>query len=724
MDQTARSDTSRQDFAALIADIRATKLEFNKRKIEGWGHYDNDDHGWIPLERPAFTPETDPETNLCTGPALIGRGFRAWLDVHPVYIHPASAVAGAWISPAPRVGEWKDSPDELKPLWEKYNIRQPGVKGMNHFGPDMKIGLSLGFGGILERIRYYRKFNAPEDTSFYDGEEDVVLGMQEFVRRHANEARRRAEESADLTAQINYAEIAAMNDRLVEDPPRTLREAVQFLTWFQTFDRMYFMGGAMQQIDTLLFPYYEKDVADGVISDDEETVWYFVSLLFNDTHYHQIGGPSPVDGHDISNDLSFAMLEAMHALRIPSNVALRLHDATDEKLLDRAVRHLFKDGTGVSFSCSGGLDAGFARNGFPLQLATMRAKVGCNWTALPGIEYCLQDVTRVCLVAPFLIAFYEMVDDQSCPNSIEVLWEKYAEHLGVSVATIKNGFDWHYEHKNTNVPEMILNLFCHGPIERGVDISAGGVDIYNYTIDAVGLATVADSFGAVQQRVVEEKRLSWDELADLLRTDFAGKESQRLMLQNIARYGSASSHADRWADRVARTYTDIVKQSPTPKHRFNVIPGLFSHGVVRMLGENLGATPNGRHAGTEISHSADPDPGFNVDGTAAPTAKSNAVARVQPGWGNSAPLQIDLDSMLANELGGVEIIKAYLKAHNQMGGTLININVVSKEKLLAAHENPDLYPDLVVRVTGYSAFFKSLSYEYRQQVVDRFLSNA
>jgi formate C-acetyltransferase len=58
-----------------------------------------------------------------------------------------------------------------------------------------------------------------------------------------------------------------------------------------------------------------------------------------------------------------------------------------------------------------------------------------------------------------------------------------------------------------------------------------------------------------------------------------------------------------------------------------------------------------------------------------------------------------------------------------MGGTRININVVSKEKILEAHADPDKYPDLVVRVTGYSAFFKSLSAEYRQQVVDRWLAS-
>ena len=722
---TTRTDArvAPRSFDILIQKIRQTKLEFNDRKIEGWGHYDNDDHGWVPLERPAFEPYTDPESGLCTGPLLIGRSFRKWLSVHPVYIHPASATAGAWVSQAPRVGEWKDTPTEFEATWERYNIRQPGATAMNHIGPDMRIGLELGFGGLLEKIRNYRYLNSPASTDFYDGEEQVVLGMQEFVRRHAQEAAALAEAAQDPVEKRNYDELHDINEWLVDNPPRTLREAVQFLAWFQTFDRMYFMGGAMQQIDTLLLPFYERDIAYGRLERDDEVVWYFVSLLFNDTHYHQIGGPSPADGHDIANPLSFAMLDAMHSLGIPSNVALRLHANVNEDLLDRAVRYLFADGTGVDYSCSGGLDQGFARNGYPIQLARMRAKVGCNWTALPGIEYCLQDVTRVCLVAPLLVAFHEMISDPSVVNSLEELWDRYEMHLGTSIETIKRGFDWHHEHKGSNVPEMILNLFCHGPIERGLDASAGGVDICNYTVDGVGLATVADSFGAIEQRVVDEQRLSWDELAELLRTDYKGREADRLMLRNIARFGSADSRADTWADRVSGLFTSLVKDTPTPEYRFNVIPGLFSHGVVQMLGENLGATPNGRHAGAEISHSADPDPGFNANGTAAPTAKSNAVARVQPGWGNSAPLQIDMDSELANELGGVEIIKAFLKAHDAMGGTLININVVSREKLLAAHENPDLYPDLVVRVTGYSAFFKSLSREYRQQVVDRFLSN-
>ena len=494
---------------------------------------------------------------------------------------------------------------------------------------------------------------------------------------------------------------------------------------------MWGRGGALSQLDELLRPYYEADLAAGSISGDEEVVWYFASLFFNDPHYSQIGGPTPDGSRDMTSPISFLILEATHRLKIPSNLGVRVHDKLNPQLLHRAVQYLFEDGTGVCYPCSKGLDEGYARNGVPIQLARLRAKVGCNWTALPGIEYPIQDCTRQCLTKPFLLAFDEMMADANAPRTMNELWQRYVAHVAISVDVMKQGFDWHMDHHARNSPEMVLNLFCHGPIERGLDVSAGGVDIYRLTFDGVGLATVADSFAAIEQRVATEDRLSWDELATWLRNDFGRAESDpakqkagenvRLMLKTIPRYGTGNSRADWWAKRVADEYVRLVRDIPTGKG-YPVLPGLFSHGDIFNIGKKLGATPNGRHIGEPISHSVDPDPGFMLGGGGAPTAKANAVARVQPGWGNTAPLQIDFDKHLAQEYGGLEAIESLIKTHNAQGGTLININVISKEQMLEAHADPEKYPDLVVRVTGYSAYFKMLSPEYRQQVVDRILS--
>ena len=163
----------------------------------------------------------------------------------------------------------------------------------------------------------------------------------------------------------------------------------------------------------------------------------------------------------------------------------------------------------------------------------------------------------------------------------------------------------------------------------------------------------------------------------------------------------------------------LVKRKPTP-NGFNLIPGLFSWANTIPMGKEVGATPNGRHAGAPISHGSNPDPGFRRDG--APTAMAVAIAAVQPGYGNTAPMQMELDPMITKDEGGVNSIASLISGHFKLGGTQINLNIMDAAKVLEAHKDPSLYPDLVVRVTGFSAFFASLSPEFRQLVVDRIIA--
>jgi len=304
---------------------------------------------------------------------------------------------------------------------------------------------------------------------------------------------------------------------------------------------------------------------------------------------------------------------------------------------------------------------------------------------------------------------------------MEALWERYVLHLSSSVDVVKEGKALHMERHADNWPEIVLNLFCHGPIERGVDAAAGGVDIVDLAVDGIGLATVADSFAAIEQRVVQEQRLTWEQLAEHLRSDFAGAEPVRLMLHSVPRYGAGGTRADDWAQRIANLWSHLIRDTPA-RNGFVCIPGLFSHGGTNHYGRQINATPNGRHAGEPLSHSADPDPGFLPGGALAATAKSSAVAAVQPRWGNTTPLQIELDRKLVQGLGGIEAVEALILAHNEQRGTLINMNVLSKEQILEAHADPMTHPDLVIRVTGYSAYFRSLSRDYRQPIVDRILA--
>lgn len=712
-------------YRAKIDAMHREKLRINSEKLRAFdGSYDTDDHGFIQFEDFTFAPDYLPEKTRLEGCRNIGENLRRFLNELPVYIFPESALAGAWAGRFQHFAEIgmnaDDVPAELRETHERYHMWANGIGGMNHMSPDMEIGLLEGLSGILKKLQYYAAKNAPTDTGFYDGEEAVIRGMLEYTERHAKAARVLSAAEPDETRRKNYGAIADACENLLTAPPKTLREACQLIAVFQSTDRTYFLGGALGQLDELLRPFYEADIAAGRVTDDE-AVWMVASLLFNDTHYSQLGGQLPDGSRDLSSRMSFLILEAAHLLHIPHNLAVRVYEGMDERLLRRALQHILEDGSGVCFSCAKGIEEGFVRQGHPRELARMRAKVGCNWVALPGLEYPLQDVTRVNMAWAMMAALDDVLPNEN--PSMEKLFDRFGYHLTAMVDCIKQGYDHHYETVSAIAPEIVLNLFSHGPIERGLNAAEGGVDIINLNADGIALATVADSFAALEQRIALEGRIGWAEFYDVLQNDYKDAEPVRLMMKNIARFGSPDSLAEKWAVKISRLYTDIVNASPTPKHRLRVVPGLFSHGDIFRHGEDLPATPNGRHAGEAISHSAEPDPGFAKGLVSfSPTLKANAVAAVQPGWGNSAPLHLDIDADMLKNRGGIDTLTALVQTHNEMGGTLINMNCVTKEQIMRAHQDPALEPDLVVRVTGYSAFFASLSKAYRQQVVDRYLS--
>jgi len=390
--------------------------------------------------------------------------------------------------------------------------------------------------------------------------------------------------------------------------------------------------------------------------------------------------------------------------------------------LKRGIEIIFEDKTGIpKFLGIENTSKGFTRNGYPIELARERAYSGCHWSAIPGREYTVNDCVKINLAAVFEVALNEMLGDQTETPGIQRLWLLFEKHLHRAVEVIAEGLDFHLEFMHQVFPELVLDLLCYGPIEKGLDASHGGVDYINLCVDASALATVADSFAALEQRIEQEKRLTWEEIFRHLQNNWAGAEGEkvRLMMKNIPHYGSGGSRADEYGRRIAETYTKFIKEKPTPAGH-NMIPGLFSWAATILLGQDVGATPNGRFARAPISHGSNPDPGFRKD--AAPTALAATVAAVQPGYGNTAPLQIELDYGLSRDHENIEKVICLIKTHFELGGTQINLNILDKDKLLEAHRDPAKYPDLVVRVTGFSAYFASLSPEFRQLVVDRVLA--
>ena len=503
--------------------LRAKKLEQTRAKVAANGFMDEDDYGTVPApEGFCWKPIANHPNGSFYGAAGWAENFQSLMEAHPTYVDPLDALAGRWMVFLSRLRCERWHPDfdysHLKCRQEQYGIT-PGIGADSHFGPDYRIGLELGWGGLLRKVRHCRRLHAPDGAELYQAEEDVIRAVQTWIRRTVEAVRRaeRAEPRPEL--RRNLRETAEINEWLVENPPRSFREACQWIAWFNMASRTYNRDGAGDQLDEVLRPYYERDTAAGVL-DDEQAVFILACLLLNDPHYYQLSGPD-ADGGDLTSRVSFLILEAAHRLGATCNLTVRVHDGIDRNFFLKSVRHLFEDRMGwPRFAGDKALVEGFMRNGYPAELARRRIATGCHWMAIPGREYTMNDTVKINTAKVFEVAFWETFDGGAARPSVAELWRRFEHHLREAVLCTAEGIDFHLAHQKDNAPELMLNLLCHGPIETGRDVTDNGVEYYNLCVDGSGLATVADSFAALEQRIEREGVLTWGRIAGHLRSGF------------------------------------------------------------------------------------------------------------------------------------------------------------------------------------------------------------
>jgi len=713
------------DYDKRIKLLRKRKVEQTEEKARNGGA-NEDDYGLIVQDEFQYKLKPNHENGSIYGYKAWTENYCAILDSHPLYCDPLDAFVGKGFLFLERLRpvtcKWNPAYpfDELKVLFDKYNVIS-GIDNCHHFTPDLQIGFDLGWGGILQKLKEQRALHDESHYEFYDSEIAVVEAIIRFLKRCAAELKELGDQEQNPYLKENLYEMSRVNEKVADGKPETFREAVQWMCWFSMLSRTYNRGSAGGQLDEMLRPYYEKDIAEGILTD-EEAVFYLACLFLQDSRYFQLGGPD-INGEDMTSKISYLCLDAADKINIACNLTIRVHDKLDEKFFKKSVAYLFKNKQGwPRYSSDSALAEGFMKCGYSLEMARKRVAAGCHWMCIPGMEYTMNDTVKINLLKVFEVAYQEMMSDQSEAPSSENLWIRYEKHLKVAVDATGNGIMHHLKYQSKSQPELILNLFQHGLIEKGVNITDGGANYYNMCVDGSGLAVVADSFAACEQRIEKEKKLTYAELTKHIDNNFEDEDGEyiRQLMQHSEKYCGGDSLGDTWAKRISKLYTELVRDLNVQHPGINFIPGFFSWSNTLGLGSTVGATPNGRKAGEAINHGANPNGGFRKDG--AVSSMCNSIGAIQPGYGNCAPVQLEFDPGIVNDAEGVDKMAAMIKTIMNTGNTLLNINIIDANKILEAHKDPFKYPDLVVRVTGFTAFFAMLTPEFRQLVVDRVTS--
>ena len=723
-------------FAGRLSRLRKRKAEQTAWKRNNIPNMDEDDYGYVPPpEGVSFTPEyNDLANHTFYGADLWAKNFSGLLKMHPVYIDLNDALCGRWMFILQRLRPFESATSnnnmEMAPIFDYHWLKEdqkrydliPGIGKMHHFAPDYQIGLDLGWKGIREKIEHYRTLNLSEESQeLYRAELKVLDGIDEWMAHACQSMEELKEKLPEGPVRDNLITMLNANKTIRSGPPETFLEACQWIAWANMLNRTYNRAGAGCQLDTILYPYYTADRKKGILTK-EEAQFIIACLLLNDPTYYQIGGPDSETGEDLTNELSFVILEAAHSLKTTINLTIRYFDKLDKRLFYRGIQILIEDKQAYPrFSGDKALVEGFVRCGYTEQLARKRIAVGCNWMSLPGLEYTLNDLVKVNMAKVFEVAFYECAG--SGKLTVRDIYSAFEKHLRRAVRCLKEGIDFHLANQYRNAPELMLNLLSHGPIEKGLDASHGGMTYYNIAIDGAGLAIVANSFAAMEQRIEKEKIISWEQCVAALKDNYQSEEGRyvREVMLSAGKYGHGGTLGDSWAVRVSALFTHLVFDEPTPEGRLT-IPGLFSWANTVSFGKTVGATPDGRLAGDPINHGANPLPGFRKDG--ALSAMGDAIASVQCGCGNTAPWQLELDQSLVDNDQLLNNIAAVIETHFEKGGTLININIMDGKAILEAYEDPASHPDLVVRVTGFTAYFSALSPEFRKIIVERVITSA
>ncbi len=276
-----------------------------------------------------------------------------------------------------------------------------------------------------------------------------------------------------------------------------------------------------------------------------------------------------------------------------------------------------------------------------------------------------------------------------------------------------------------------LSCLVKGCAEKGLDVTQGGAEISHTTIEAVTYATTVDSLLAIKYLVYDEKKCTMSELIRALKDNWKGHEILQAMSKNKApKYGRDDDEADLLATHVMELWCNETWKHSTRSTGRKFRPGMLSWNYWAGDGYIMAASADGREKGQFLSNAICPSNGADIHG---PTANANSVGKVMGGksktagyWEdyvnhlpNGASHTITFNPSIIRDAEHRDKFKAFLRGYNENGGTALQVNILEPKVLIDAQKNPQDYRHLLVRITGYNAYFTTVGRELQNEVIQR-----
>ncbi|HOG45607.1 MAG TPA: glycyl radical protein [Anaerolineae bacterium] len=574
--------------------------------------------------------------------------------------------------------------------------------------------------------------------------------LMRYAERHAERALELAAAEADPVRRAELARIAEVCSHVPAQAPRDLWEALQYY-WFvhlgvtlelNTWDA--FNPG---RLDQHLEPFYRQGLAAGTLTraQAEELVQCFW-IKFNNqpappkvgvtaeesgtyTDFAQIntGGLRP-DGCDGVNEVTYLILDVIEEMRLlqPSS-SIQVSKKSPNAFIKRAAR-IIRTGFGQPSMFNADLIVQeLVRQGKSIEDARCGGSSGCVEVGAFGKEaYILTGYLNMPKVLELTLnngvdprsgrRLGPETGDPAGFRTFAELLEAYRRQLRHLVDVKVRGNAVIERLYATSLPAPFLSLIIDDCIARGRDYHDGGARYNTSYIQGVGLGTVTDAMAAIKHHVYDRGTLPMAELLAALRADFAGQERLRQLLANRSpRYGNDDDAADAVMVQLFDAYYDAIEGRPNTRgghYHINLLPTT----VHVYFGSVVGASADGRRAGTPLSEGVSPVQGADRHG---PTAVAKSVAKMDHARTGGTLLNMKFTPQLLAGDSGLDDLVHLVRGYFLLDGHHIQFNVVDAATLRAAQAHPEEYRNLIVRVAGYSDYFCDLGRALQDEIIAR-----
>ena len=650
---------------------------------------------------------------------------------------------------------------QMTPEWKKAYECGIFTEFMEQRGPGHTVGsfkiYEKGFldykadiQAAIDELDFLNDKEALDKKNELEGMKIACDAIMVLGERYAAYARELAEKETDEKRKEELLQIAANCDVVPAHRPQTYWQAIQ-MYWFVhlgvTSELNPWDAYSPGRLDQHLNPFYEKDVEDGILDDEKalellECLWVKFnnqpappkvgitlkeSSTYTDFANLNTGGITP-DGENGVNNVSYLILDCMDEMRLlqpSSNV--QISKKTPQKFLKRACEISRKGWGQPAFYNTDAIIQELMNAGKTLEDARRGGTSGCVETGAFGNEaYILTGYFNIPKIFELTLNNgYDKMSDQQLGlelgyatdfKTYEELYDAFKKQMQYFIDIKIKGSNVIEKIYAEEMPVPFLSIITNDCISKGKDYNGGGARYNTKYLQGVGIGTITDCLAAVKYNVFDKKTFTMEELMQALDDNFEGHERILNLVRNkTPKYGNDDDYADDIMKDVFEFYRSQVTGRPNMlggMYRINMLPTTCHV----YFGDVMMASPNGRLAHKPVSEGISPEKGADVNG---PTAVVKSCAKMDHlQTGGTLLNQKFTPSVVAGE-EGLNQMANLIRTYFTMDGHHIQFNVIDKETLIKAQQNPEEYKDLIVRVAGYSDHFRNLSKALQDEIIER-----